>query len=52
MTESIKKNNDRETWGDLEFRWPAGTHHVWPRELEPGDLIAFEYRVVRPAQRG
>ena len=47
MTEPIKKNNDRETWGDLEFRWPAGTHHVWPRELEPGDLIAFEHQVWR-----
>lgn len=47
MTEPIKKNNDRETWGDLEFRWPAGTHHAWTRELEPGDLIAYGHRVWR-----
>lgn len=36
-----------DLWGDLEFRQPAGTHSVWPQELEPGDLIAFEHRVWR-----
>lgn len=47
MTEPIKKISNRESWGDLEFSRPAGTCHVSPRELEPGDLIAFECRVWR-----
>ena len=45
MSEPIKKISDRGSWGDSEFRQPAGTYHVCPGELEPGDLIAFECRV-------
>ena len=26
MTEPIKKISNRESLGDSEFRWPAGTH--------------------------
>lgn len=49
MSEPIRKSpiSSRETWRDGEFRQPAGTYHVCPRELEPGDLIAFEHRVWR-----